>query len=448
MKIHSLLYLCAIFFLSTVNSFALGQAASMGNLQTVVPSGPFDTARNPALLAAQTSTNSTGLFYSYIMHFPKEESAYGHRYDGTTSTDYNNNIKLEEPEIKGMSVNLANSTKFGNSTIGFAITNNGDDQYSVEERGMSSIVSGGSLFSTSNEKSKKTMVNPAVITSVGFNISKTSSIGFQLLAKYSSTIEKKEYYENQTTPTIYIKSERIKKEDNKLSGELGFGYFFNADNSEIGFQIRTGDFSWIKKSISVDSNRISAGTSSSADESINLNGKHTSGPSITAGGYKRLSSFFALGLESRFTIQNSFTNKELDIDDDQTNPIKVKIKKNTQITEHSIMFNGGIEFNLSKSLSFNTGLGYSKVTTESNEGEMNSSSRQGNNIQYTFLTAGFTYFVSPNIKISLIGLVISYQMNGYNYGESDTSPNDSHFNSEMKFKGYYVHTGLGIIMSF
>ena len=452
MKIRNLLSFCILFVLIPASGlFALGQAASMGNLQTVVPSGPFDASRNPALLAAQTANNATGLFYSYNMHFSNEESASAHRYDGTTSTDYNIDLTLKEPKIRGMNMTVANSTKLNTSTIGFSFTNNGDDQYSIEEREILSLVSGGTITQNSDEKTKKTTVNPALITSIGVNISNTSSIGFQILAKYSGSSEKKEYYEyyyESSAPETYEKKEKKIKKTNKFAGELGFGYFFRGNNSEIGLQLKTGELSWIKKSISVDTNRISLGTSSSADESISLNGKYTSGPSITAGGFKRVNSFFAFGLESKCTFENSFTNKELDVTDDHSSPIGVSINNNTVTTEHSYLLNGGIEFDFTKNFSFNTGIGYSKVNSVGSSGGSDFKNRQENEIRFSLLTAGIDYLISPNLRIGLIGLLISYEINSFQYNETDTTPETSNSYTIIKSKGYYVHTGLGVTMSF
>jgi hypothetical protein len=457
MKIQNLFYLCAIFVLSAANSFALGKAASMGNLQTVVPSGPFDTARNPALLATQTSANSTGLFCSYIMHFPEENSvsSNGH-YEDTIPTTYSwsSDIKTDDPKISGMSVNIANSTKLANSAIGFAFTNNGNDQYSIEERKISSVTTSNPNSYRdirSNEKSKKTELNPGFTTSVGFNMSKTSSIGFQILAKYSDSTEKKEYYENRTLPNPpYEKNEKQTREINALSGELGFGYLLSADNTEIGLLIRSGDFSWIKKKLSAKTNRIVAPLlgNFSTEGDTSLNGKHTSGPSITAGGYRRFNSVFAMALESKFTIQNTFTSKELDLDDDPFNVTKVKIKKNTQTTKQSVLFNGGIELDLSKSLSFTSGLGYSEISTETSSEIVNGSQRQGNTMQYLFLTIGLDYILSPNVSMSIIALILPYKLNGYLYNEVETSSMRQEFYYEMESKGYYLHTGLGVTMSF
>jgi hypothetical protein len=467
MKIHSLFYFCVIFFLSTANSFALGQAASMGNLQTVLPSGPFDTARNPALLTAQTQTNSTGVFFDYVSHTTKENSARAGSHQEwysdpgnalLTTNNTSNELRIEDPEIKAYNINIANSTKFRSSAIGFAFVNNGNDQYSVEDSKISSIISGTinypsvNFYKESNEKSEKTELNPAFITSIGFNISNTSSAGFQLLAKYSDSTEKKEYYEHMTLPSTYEKKEKITKEINALSGEIGFGYFFRADNSEIGLLIRSGEFSWIKKSLSADTNRISTVENLRADKSITLNGKYTSGPSIAVGSYKRFNSFFALGLESKFTVQNSFTNKELELNDKQSGPTSVKIKKGTNTTKNSVLFNGGIQFNLSESLSFNTGIGYLKVAVENSGGDDNGSHREENNIEYSLLTVGFDYVLSKNVEITLIATGIHYSVDGSRHGYSESKQagfiieEDNYI--ETKSRGYYVHTGLGVSLSF
>ncbi len=43
--------------------------------------------------------------------------------------------------------------------------------------------------------------------------------------------------------------------------------------------------------------------------------------------------FLPWHLKATFTIQNSFTSKELDLDDPRSSDTKVKIKKSTQTTE-------------------------------------------------------------------------------------------------------------------
>ncbi len=458
MKIQKIFYICAIFFLSTVNSYAIGQAASMGNLQTVVPSGPFDASRNPALLTAQILTNSTGLFVSYAGHFAKENSAESgsHKeYASSTNNDIKGNIEIEDPEIKGFNVNLANLTKSKSSAIGFAFVNNGNDQYSFEERKISHFNSGTindpavAYEQRSNEKSKKTELNPAFIASMGFNISNKSSIGFQILAKYSGSTEKKEYYENRTLPSTYEKNEKITKEINVFSGELGFGYFFKGDGSEIGLLIKSGDFSWIKKTLSADTNRISTSENLKTDESITLNGKYTSGPSIAVGSYKRFSSFFAIALEGTFTMENSFTDRELDLDDKQSGPTSVKIKKTTRTNKQSVLFNGGMEFNLTKNLSFHLGMGYLKAAVLNSGGDDIGSHREETNIEYCMLSSGLNYILTKNIEICLTATGISYSIKGARHGKAEVEGSweeDSYL--KMESKGYYLYTGLGASVSF
>ncbi|MFH0976207.1 MAG: hypothetical protein V1874_10540 [Spirochaetota bacterium] len=431
----------------------------MGNLQTVVPCGPFDTARNPALLAQQTSVNSTGLFFNYVTHIAKENSASGERHEETfspsptTSTSYIFNTEIEDPQIKAYNIYLANSTKLNNSAFGFAFTNNGDDLYSVEKREISTITSltPSTYASGTSEKTEKSEYNPAFIFSAGFNLSGSSSIGFQILAKYKDSTEKKEYYANKVLPApVYEKSEKITKETQKLSGELGFGYFFKANDSEIGFQIKSGDFSWIKKSISADTYRILTGENLRVNDDITLNGKHTSGPSITAGGYKRLNSFFAIAFESRLTIQNSFTNKELEVDDDQSTATKVKVKESSQRDQQSILFNGGIEFDILKDLSFNCGLGYLKVNVENCGSDGNGDYKQEYNIKYFLLTAGLDYILTKNVEFAITAAAISYSIDLNSYGQAEDKVVGwrQETSQTAKSKGYYLQTGLGVSLSF
>jgi opacity protein-like surface antigen len=473
MKIQNLFYLCAIFVLSTANSFALGKAASMGNLQTVVPSGPFDTARNPALLATQTQANSTGLFCSYITHFQGDytENTNQNLYepgspDFDSSIQSNNNKK--DPEIKGMSGRISNSLKSGNSVLGFAFTDNGNDQF-LETKNESTIerygidnVNNIMIYSKGNEISKTTEINPAFISSLGSNISNTSFVGFQVIIGYSNIKEeKKSFVENTKLSPIPLPpftigesfEEKQDKETKKITSEVGIGYLYRDNNQQIGLLLRTGELSWIEKKLSVHrENYIPVNPPENASSSLKMSGKYTSGPSVVVGAYKRINSGFAFAFESGIEIKNSYVDRDLEYRAD-TNTVQEE--KSSTTVNNIYSFKAGIEMNLSDQLTLTLGIGYLTGLFENQQRKENGTySKEFNaemDIKYGISTFGIQYILSKNITIDFITALMPYKkIINIRMREENTAPSTRHseFNSEQRDEGMFLHTGLGVTMSF
>ncbi|MBN2402345.1 MAG: hypothetical protein JXN64_08080 [Spirochaetes bacterium] len=473
MKIQNYFYSCILFFfITTVSSFALGKAASMGNLQTVVPSGPFDTARNPALLAPQTQANSTGLFYTYIMHLPKENftETNQHLNDPTVPFEggLDSDTKQKDPEIYGMNGHIANTTKSANYTIGFEITDNGNDQYLVTKNETSAErlgtdgANGTMVYNKSNEKVTLTEINPALISSLGFSMSNTTFFGLQLILGYSNrNEERKSHVENFAGPGTGIGDlpanipefyEKREKEEQKISGEFGFGYLYKKNGQQFGFLLKTGELSWIEKKLTNCRDNVFPSVNTlKADSKIKSNAKYTSGPAITAGAYKKISTYFALAFESGMEFENSYIDKDLEYNEKNNT---VEEQKNSNNIKNIYSLKAGLEINPSNNLAVMMGFGYmTGVFSTSQYKEKDTFSRQLTgemDIRYGISTFGIQYILNKNITFDFITAIIAYRKElTIGMRSADTA---SGFESEMLVKqidkGFFLHTGLGVTISF
>jgi hypothetical protein len=466
--VTSIIFFIILISVCISSSFALGKAASMGNLQSIVPSGPFDAARNPALLPSQTSQNSTGLFCTYIMHFLPKNSDSSEQHLNQPAVPYNNSIdsdmKSEDPKIYGININAANSTKSGNFAIGFALTDNGNNQYQVTKEKITNHISGidtangTEIYRNSKEDTKTTEINPALVTSLGFRLSKVSTIGFQLITGFSKKIEDKEAdiedYIGPAGPAIIPTfKEKREKEINKISGELGFGYLYNNEDQQIGLLVRTGEFSWFEKKLKVRTDMIlpSPGTQTASSD-LKMNGKYTSGPGIVAGAYNRISSFFAIALETGVDLENSYKEKDLDL---KKNPDYTIIEQDSIVKIGNIYtFKAGFELNLLNNFIFSFGSGY--LTGSFNNYQNKDTAdferrfKAEMDIQYWISTAGIQYSISKNITFDIISAVIVYKrsLNILMREEDDATNYHSEIRSEQISKGMYLHTGIGVTLSF
>ncbi|MBN2039770.1 MAG: hypothetical protein JW864_07000 [Spirochaetes bacterium] len=441
MKKILLVFMSAAFVLFN-NSQMFGQsnAASMGDLLTVAPSGPSDVIRNPALIPNQTVNNAFGFFYTYVQRL--SGVCESDLYLNMNGTEYDSKVEMEEPKSFGMNSHLSYLKKFDKSALGFAVTSLDNDQYLYNEIETHLYATDGTIEILSDEINRENSFHPVFITSAGFSLSGNSTFGFQLLAKYSRISE-----ERKRETVISSSNEETEKHEklvNAIRGELGFGYLYRANDFQLGLLLRSGDFSWIKKEVKIDYNSETSITQ--LDSKASIDGKRTSGPSVSAGIYKRINTILAFGFESLFIFEYSYVDKDFTFigNENRIETEEFVVKSGT-----SVSLKGGIELKLTQNMTFSTGTGFSSRKFERYQDENNSGrTMSSDESDYIYCTAGIGYSFSTNISIDIMAAYFfskNKQMLYYrNEGETYTDER----RHEISIKGNYIFTGMGIVLRF
>ena len=423
MKLLNTICISLILFFSCIDyTLAEGKAYSMGELEAVVSSGPFNIIRNPALLILQKKENSLGISFGSITH---------HTYDihsksnielyTTENIDVETpslNLDIEEPKIIVTGVNIAYSIKIGQSTIGAAITESeGKNQFSLIKNNLSSYINFNSLSIQENSKETKKEFNPSFVSSIGFNISKKNSIGFQIIGTYS-------YYDEKTIKNKYlnnIRTERlnIKKFTKIISAETGMGYLYREKDIQLGLLIKSGKISWKKESLSYDITDLHDESTPFIDDSCRKNSnysficKYSSSPRIIAGGYKKINTFLGIALECEFSFNNSFIDKTLEINDENES-FFIDEKIYPYRKANTILLKGGAELNPFSNMVLAFGAGY-KYTLEQKASDFKENHESWTKDQFDtyHFTCGMDYIVNNNLILSFIASLIKIEGDMY-----------------------------------
>lgn len=434
--------------------FARGKGSSMGNIRSVASDGPFDAARNPALLPL-LAENSAGAYFSY-KYFSGIET------DSSQNISINNpgiasiettNYSASDPDITGMSGHVACTFAFDNTSIGFAATESGKDQYSTIKNKSYTELSGtlgGTTPVTLNIKSESETeeINPAFAASLGFRLSNENLIGFQIII---TTLNKVEKSKSDLITAGYNESKQeIIKKDRGISAEIGLGYLKKTDNTQIGLLIESGNFSWIKKNADYNYYKNDYVTSSeyTGKSSRSIDGEHTTGINLTAGGFSRINSFIALAFEASLRMADVFTDKDMQLNTDIDPPVFEK-KSNTITIKNTYSIGGGVEINPVNDLAFMLGIGRINSGSESSDNsymDYDNGAWGFNSYQYSFLTYGIYYKFLHNVNIIISGALVRIKATGRyesRYENEETGEYKKMYIQEKR-KGEFIDIGMGL----
>jgi hypothetical protein len=435
-----------VLFSFSSSLFALGRGIAMGGMTSVVSDGPFDAAKNPALLTVMKDEQSFGIYGKYLAYT-------------RTSITFDAYFLGVDPEIdtakqdrSTMSGLLAYSLRIGKPVIGFAIVDGDEGQFysSSTETEITATISGIGTFNTVS-KEETELNSPVFHSSIGYRVSENSSVGLQLMLKYhGKNIKSKEMTSVDSVDMAFVEKDITVR---TFSYSVAAGYLYRDRDTQLGFVFNMGQFSWSNQDFRYrfdDMNiAITEGTpvdnSSKGSDSYSSSGKYTKGMSFIAGGYQRLSSLFAISLEGEFTIENSFHITSLELYDDSStdNEIYAIVEsKSSVVGDNSVFVRGGLEINPFTAMSFMFGGGYILYTGRSraiNE-DAYSSTR---NAVYLF-TCGAYYRFSERISMSVISLIT--QLDGELLHRAQT-PTDE-YSLELQQEDTSTYLFAGIVYSF
>lgn len=452
-----LLAFCAQGFMQPSSVYAAMKAQSMGQIYSVMPEGPFDSSRNPALLAFQKESNAIGIFLKGMVFSHADDTGTFEYYESNGSEwEYGEGDLSGDTDRKEFSGMLAYSVKVGKSVIGFSLSENDDSQYNSTDTelmlsGIFSNSQGGSESMEFIIPNEEESYNPAIFTSIGIPLSNTSSFGIQFKLGYTRKVEIEEEEEEG-----YFNE--LEYETQEFSGSLGVGYLLKKKDNQLGIGINFGEYSVIKSNYSYTFTDTDDKSGSFSDDSTEVSGDHTAkgkytkGIKIVAGGYKRVSSSVALAFEGEYHFRNVVSGKKLNDEhyEEGTGDDSVAIIKGqeTVTSEDVIVIRGGIEINQSSSLSYMGGLAYTRMSAMSvleTESELTTDitiEEVDATVDIFLLSLGTEYKVSSNMSVNLTSLI--------NYSKSDYTvmeyPDDKESSDYVEIKRIVKLTTVFIML--
>lgn len=399
--------LVAIVFLST-HAYAQPKGTLMGGLVSIVSDGPFDVSRNPALLSLQTSQNAAGVF---IRLRPYDK----HEYCVEAPIE----IDRGQPKVIYAGGMAAYSRKSGSSSWGFALGEVGNDLVSYSKTKMRTFNTMMSPIVIADYETEETLeTNPMGFATYALRLSDADAVGFQVCAGYSykKTSKIKDTYVDSLLVGKLTKNDRIIGSV-KFSG--GIGYLHSTADSQVGLLLKPGvavieNEKYNYTFIDLADGAPGSMTSPPAPDDSRSAGKSTAdrfmyakGMSITVGGYQKLSPLFGLAFEAEFTPENSYTDRNLDIDgtavyDDEVSGYRIVSSKDFLTAKNSVVLRGGVEISPYDGISFFVGGGYNyqdiSIISENDEGK---GQTQGK-MEFFYTTFGVNYNTRRDINFAFI----------------------------------------------
>lgn len=353
--------LSALVFAPPSKGSAQVRGTAMGNLVSVISDGPFDAARNPALLALQPADTALA---AYV------------RYRAFDDTDIENKSSLhmdtDEPKTFNAGAVAAYSMKFSGPVLGLAVGEMGRDLLSKRKSG---VTYHSGIMEKEEEDTFET--NPSLAVALGLPLAGGSSFGVQLITTYGykRTEKTSDYCDPGYIPPAPYCIARLGKNtgiEKSISARAGFGYSLQTPATQIGLLLTSGTVTLAKNELEYNHVEFDiAAPALHGRDSTPYKAYYTESPRLVFGGYHRLSPRLGFAFEAAYTILNITSRKERDIavnvlpaSNDSVTPLE---RNYTVTTDDSLQFKGGLEFTARDGLSFTFGAGYDfqKSTRES-----------------------------------------------------------------------------------
>jgi len=305
-----------IFFLTCLSLWlcagarAEASAVSMGQLQTVASDGALDVLRNPSLLTAQQVDNALGVLFL--------TTAFSDRRYSSGSATINTNVsqpRYRAPKYLTGSLFLSYSRRTSKGTVGIGIDAGNPFQAVSERYGRTYYGLNTSVYAIEylNARCKRTTISPRFIISYGIAVSGNHAIGLQWTLGYGQTREKVDFV--QTYGTTLADQHWVTKKTEDINAEMSLGYSFKKEGSQAGVMLRSGRFNWERSYLRFGHGEYGKGLTFSGSVKENYYLHYDRGLHIIAGGYQKISSYFAVALEGSYEIPFSYNYKDVRYDE-------------------------------------------------------------------------------------------------------------------------------------
>ncbi len=282
--------------------FAEGNSTSMGFLSTIVSDGAFDTVRNPALLALQTSKYAAGVMVSSGPPSAMDVEVFAE------------GMSFESAEEFALKTGAVFTWKAGNSVLGFALTSISDEEFyknsktEISMRAFNQDVN-AEIEAKMYQKEKK--YAPALMCSAAFPLSHTIFFGMQgslglMISDMKTNVD----------GTIFIipfpqnLNSDLHTQTNAYVFEAGAGFVKKLDRGQTGLLLRSGKLYTSKTDADYSAN-FSVPDSKSAANPL----RYISGMSLAMGFYTQLMHQFGFAFETEYRFPVEYRDNTLDQDE-------------------------------------------------------------------------------------------------------------------------------------
>ncbi|MCX7678963.1 MAG: hypothetical protein N2316_07065 [Spirochaetes bacterium] len=417
--------------------YAAGVGSIMGGLSTVVPDGPFDASRNPALLPLLIKEHSIG--YDAISPVHRSYDASGNLAANITGITIGDTVlSIEDFDIIAVKGALSYASKVGNvGTFGVAIKPQLTTQTPTGEFSIT-VTNPFSGKLSSQQKIEQIETNNEIYLAYGIRFAQNVTAGIQLSAqkKYECERNLSSTYQNGSFNAGGGKID----ESWQYTGMASMGLLYHADWIQTGIILSSGRYGWHRHALSEnESNQSDPSESFNVSDSTSFHGRYCEGPSALVGIYAKITPTFAFAVEGGYQIPLEYTNNAISRVENSIEEIDEDIEiKNVYVV------GGGISYTISNSLTFAAGLHY--VNFHRNSTQANSKEKMNRNFelqQYT-ITAGVDLLLIDTIHAILFA---SSDIQNIAMEFSTTSSNSS-LTMNLDITNVLYSVGIGIVHHF
>ncbi len=305
-----------IFFLASLSLWlcagarADASAVSMGQIQTVATDGALDVLRNPSLLTAQQGDNALGVLFLSTAFSDRRYS-----YGSAMMSSAVSQPRYKRSKYLTGSLFLSYSRRTSNGTVGIGIDAGNPFQAMSEQYGRTYYGLNTSSYASEylDERCDRTSISPRLIISYGIVVSGNHAIGLQWTLGYGQAREKDNYV--QTYAATLVGQHWATKKTEDINAEMSLGYSFKKDGSQAGLMLRSGRFNWERTYLRFGHGDFGKGLVFSGSVKENYYLRYDRGLQIMAGGYQKITSYFAVALEGAYEIPFSYNYKDVRYDE-------------------------------------------------------------------------------------------------------------------------------------
>ncbi len=406
---------------------AKGIVGTMGGINTVGATGPFDADRNPALLSLLGSDSSFGVMAEYVPYNNFDATIEG-GFASSLDVGYSQSTRF----IGGLY--LAYAHRSDRWYFGVSLDESADnDQVLLTTTKLrlngNTVMSGNPVTLNWETTTKNTGYNPSVSCSLAYRLNPADAIGFQLETGYlfDRADENSDAYIDTipVTTTNHVEKKTLKTSQ-ALTAEAGFGFLRTVSNGQIGLLLRSGEvaFERVKADYKYNSGSVSGFSDSGSVSNL---ARYRKGANIMAGAYRQITESFGAALEVGYVLPLSYKSRSFEFSDSSGPVLEKKTVLESSSAEWSYKF--GVRYRPVDFLLLSTGVLYQYEKSRKYESTDTSSKSKRTNSESTLYGASFgseyRFDAGTRFVLNAFLLRMSYNSEVDSEGSSGSSEPDT-----------------------
>ena len=372
---------------------AMGLTQAMGGLLSVIPDGPFDAERNPALLSQQDKIAGAGIRMTYQLK-EYEKSDINFSITSPIIIVTNSDFLFYDPDIFFLQGEAALYHRRENLSWALMVSQsrNTRDEYSIM-----SITALPGPVNNKGYTEKETLERKSRGSGViAYTLLPGLSIGAQIQVKYDYERESEITKNYEAT----ILTSRKWKEARKDSCDLSFvsGLYYVSGVNQIGLILSSGDYSFQKKRYSErNSDLTTPANNYDIEASIGWEGQFTGGTAALIGGGIALTGRIIIAGEAGLLFPFKYAEPVLMVDGPDY--IETDVENKAGI---GYIFSSGIKIDATDGVAFACGVLFRRLSIESESGASSS--------EYSINQFGFRGGIERRISYGgYVALIVSIE---------------------------------------